>query len=157
MTAHPDSFPFVLSEPAILIDDYLEEDDVIDAVPSSRNVAPRLPPAPWRLDEDLPTVIVDLREHEADASVEAKRASDVDGLLSVKLDFPAEEARAVPAVRPTAVTLVSATKRSAVAFHLRGVAVALVAAITAAGGTLAGFRALHIVGMPGVAGTHIVR
>jgi hypothetical protein len=173
MTAHPDSFPFLIAEAPLLVeDDYIHEDhedddvEVPSAPPvvvrakvppaseSSREVPPRPPPAPLRTGEGaLPTVIIDLREQEIDAEVEARRASEVDGLLSARLDFPLPLPVRAPSL--TAVT-VSSPRRSALSFHLRGVAVALVAAITAAGGTLAGFRALHITGSPApVAATHI--
>src|SRR5271170_327011 len=125
----PDSVPFLLLREMAAAEDVVDDDAETTEIPASRSVPPHAPPARVVTSEnELPTVIVELKEVEV---AEPERASEVDGLLSVS------------EVRRTAARTSFSGSRAG---KSRGLAIALLAALSAAGGTVAGIKVFHVSG-----------
>jgi len=154
ITSHtqPESVPFLLLvRETAAADDVADDDAETTEIPSSRSVPPHVPPARVVTSEnELPTIIVELKEVEVS---EPERASGVDGLLTVSEKIALEET-APSAVRPRAARR---SFRGARAGTSRGLAIALLAALSAAGGTVVGMKVFHVSGVRLGAALHVVR
>jgi hypothetical protein len=146
----PESVPFLLVRETASADDVVDDDAETTEIPASRSVPPHSPPARVVTSEnELPTVIVELKEVEV---AEPERASEVDGLLTVSEKIALEE---IPSgVRRAAARRSFSGSRGGTS---RGLAIALLAALSAAGGTVAGMKVFHVSGMRLGAALHVVR
>jgi hypothetical protein len=141
-TTSPESEPFLLVRPSSRdVTDVNDDEDTEE--PAAKSVPPRTPaPAVTTSENGLPSVIVDLRELEDElaelesavqqqcAQLEARRTSDVDGLLeSIDVSVAApEDVRRQP-------TLPSIEREPTRGFA-RSFAIGLVAALVICGGAL---------------------
>lgn len=141
MTTHPESVPFLLVRPHTASEDVMDDAETAE-IPASKSVPPHMPPARVTTTEtDLPSVIVDIGELRASEAVEAERSTDVDVLLDVSesaLRVSGSPMKALETGRPMRPAAPAAGPRR------RGVAIALVAALMATGGTFVGFRVFHV-------------
>ena len=150
-TQQPDSLPFLLLRDGAAADDAVDEDAETTEIPASRSVPPHSPPPRVITSEnELPSVIVELKEVEV---AEPERASEVDGLLTVSerivlQDAPRSDVKREGSRRSFSGSRVGTT---------RGLAIALVAALSAAGGTVAGMKVFHVSGVRLGAALHVVR
>jgi hypothetical protein len=114
-------------------------------IPVSRSVPPHAPPARTPMPEDLPTIIVDLREVAVTEEQEAQRASEVDGLIAAAEEIAVSEGRILIVASQPA-------RRS------RGVVAALLLTALAVAGTFAGLHARGLSAHDSVgASLHIAR
>ena len=116
----------------------------------SADAPPHVPPARVITTEtDLPSVIVDLKELEV---AELQRANEVDGLLvaTETLEAVDDEPSHAGQTRRTRV-------RSRAAGNLPRFAIALMAALSAAGATFAGLKVSHVPAGSLGAALHVVR
>lgn len=145
----PESEPFLLRAPLARNRDVTDVSDDEDEEPAAKSVPPRAPlPAVTTSENDLPSVIVDLRDVEDDlaalesavqeqcAQLEARRKSDVDGLLeAVNLSVvPFEDVRRQP-------TLPGIEREPSRGFA-RSFALGLLAALVIGGGAFEAVRHL---------------
>jgi hypothetical protein len=152
-----ESLPFLLVR-AGETDDEVDEDMVTTEIPSARSVPPHAPPARVVTSEtELPTIIVELKDQEM---AEPERVSAVEGLLTESAKFALNgEPRstdATPGERSQAARGLSKSSKSRRG-KARGVAIALVAALSAVGGTVAGMKVFHVSGAHLTAALHVVR
>ncbi len=139
------------------------DDDDTDTteIPASKSVPPHVPPSRVvNSERDLPSVIVDLKELEVE---ETARASEVDGLL-VAVDCLTVEVAAIgEIVEVPYAPRGEATRRSILrarpsrAAALPKVAIALAAALSAAGATFAGLKVSHVSPAAAGAAMHFTR
>ena len=120
-------------------DDVLDDDADTTEIPASKSVPPHVPPARVITNEtDLPSVIVELKELEV---AEVQRASEVDGLLvateALEATVPVEEKGRQGQTQRSRI-------RSRAAAGTPRLAIALVAALSAAGATFAGLKVSHV-------------
>jgi hypothetical protein len=143
----PESVPFLLVRAPVsaTVDaaHVVDDDGETVEVPASRSVPPHLPPpAVVTTEQELPSVIVDLQDLEAGELADLQRASDVDVLLTASetIEFPIPE-------EPVELTVThhSVRRRSRAGTAAR-VTLALVAALSAAGGAFAGVKVFHVSG-----------
>jgi hypothetical protein len=147
-TTSPASEPFLLVRPS-LARDVTDVSDEEPEEPAAKSVPPRTPqPAVTTSENDLPSVIVDLRDLEDDlaqlesevqqqcAQLEARRTSDVDGLLeSVDLGVVSfEDVRRQPTL--------PAIEREPTRGFARSFALGLLAALVIGGGAFEAVRHL---------------
>jgi hypothetical protein len=149
-----ESLPFLLVR-AGETDDEVDEDMVTTEIPSARSVPPHAPPARVVTSEnELPTIIVELKDQEM---AEPERVSAVEGLLTESAKFALNgqprSRDATPDDRSQAARGSSKSRRG----KARGVAIALVAALSAVGGTVAGMKVFHVSGAHLTAALHVVR
>jgi hypothetical protein len=138
---HPDSAPFLLvhARQTTASDDVIEDDADTTEIPASKSVPPHAPPARVITSEtDLPSVIVDLKEIEV---AEVQRGSEVDGLL---VETEALEATVAVEERGRQEHTQRSRIRSRTAASTPRLAIALVAALSAAGATFAGLKVSHV-------------
>ena len=149
---HPDSAPFLLVDPMTPSDDVTDDEADTTEIPASRSVPPHVPPARVvMLEDDLPSVIVDLRELEV---AELQRASEVDGLLVATDALAATTPIEVAPRRQEQTGRSRIRPRSALVPRLT---IALVAALSAAGATFAGLKVSHVPAGSLGAALHVVR
>ena len=148
-----ESVPFLLGRTGET-DDEVDEDMVTTEIPSARSVPPHAPPARVVTSEnELPTIIVELKDQEV---AEPERVSAVEGLLTESAKFAlGAQARldAAPGEAESAKPRPSGSRRG----KARGVAIALVAALSAVGGTVAGMKVFHVSGAHLTAALHVMR
>ena len=136
-TTSPESVPFLLVRASSRdVTDVTDEDEADES--GAKSVPPHAPPAAVTTTEtDLPSVIVDLRELEASAQVEAQRTSDIDCLLAAteSLEVPTDVRR-----QPTLPTIDGLPRSRGT---VRSIAFGLLAAVAIGGGALGAF--LHLV------------
>ena len=143
ITTSPPSVPFLLVRPPSGAEEVLDDADTAE-IPSSRSVPPHAPPARVTTAEtELPSVIVDQVGFDASEGAEARRAISVDIPVDVTAPLDLRDS-----------TLRSPQTRGS---RGRGIAIALLAAAMAAGGTFAVVRVLHVSGQSLGAALHIVR
>jgi hypothetical protein len=149
----PESVPFLLLvRETTSAEEVVDDDAETTEIPSSRSVPPHLPPARVVTSEqELPSVIVELKEVEVS---EPERASEVDGLLRVSDKFALEDVLRAEAPRAAVTRRSLSGSRSGTS---RGLAIALLAALSAAGGTVAGMKVFHVSGVRLGAALHVVR
>jgi hypothetical protein len=150
---HSDSF---LVAPPMAAEDDVEAIDEADTaeIPASKSVPPHVPPARVVTNEgELPSVIVDLKEVER---AETDRASEVDGLL-VATEAKVEDL--VPVIEADHREL-EPTRRAVVRPRVSTapkLAIALVAALGAAGATFAGLKVSGVSAGSIGAALHVLR
>jgi hypothetical protein len=149
-----ESLPFLLVR-AGETDDEVDEDMVTTEIPSARSVPPHAPPSRVVTSEnELPTIIVELKDQEM---AEPERVSAVEGLLTESAKFALNgqprSTDATPGDRSQAARGSSKSRGG----KARGVAIALVAALSAVVGTVAGMKVFHVSGAHLTAALHVVR